>query len=976
MYPRRALTYSSKIPLDTFDPNSTMKGRLCSFLDSCFLAEGGYTHTTKPCPDPENTWKSGVYSIVDPEVKKVFWDIYCKSVEHGVVSTIAEKPGPVFPLHADFDMKYSTDFGTDKRLLSTSALHKIVHAYQNAIRSVVDPDVYNDRIVRCIVLQKSRPRPEEGFIKDGFHLHFPFFICDAWTQDQYVYRKVLEELEPLDVFSKKRTGLDIKKVMDSGMARKVWLLYGAMNWKSSHSRPYLYNRWADVPLQKQYGHVYDENLNEITMDVLFEEEMVGRPNPVRYYLPELLSIQGYTQETPLMDTYVKQRQKYNHQSQKTRKFNIVHKRKREDILSDLKMIEDGGLLEMLSIDRANNHDTKMEVGWCLFCITEGGEEGLALWKRFCRRADDYDENKCDNRWNNMKIKNMTMGTLRHWARIDSPDQYNMWRSYDVRNQMMDIIRQSKITEGAMARVAIALYRDRFLCSNIKGNEWYCYVGHRWIQNDAAKDVWNILNEDLRIEFIKFRSEMYKELVRLKEAYDTMDPTLKKEPEGIRYKQEIIMHETYIKGCDKAVDYLDTAPCLKRTVDMMAIKLNDPKFEETKDRNAYLVGFENGVLDMQQRRFRNGTPDDKITMTTGYDYCDHKTNPDATRFFVKFFSRLFPNPNIRDYALRTTASVLIGGNIHKQFRILTGYKDSGKSTFIKLIKYALGKGEYGYYGTFPPQSFTNSTNQSTAGGPSPQEIRLLDKRVGIANEVAGRLNAAFIKLWSGGDDSYRRGMYDRKGGDKEPLITIYVQCNDIPEIPSDEDAALDRVKVIDFQSKFVLPADLERYPVPDTEDQRIALKRWKAKPIDHKIIMYAPYFVSYLLDIYIETDGKLTEPKEVIVSTDTYREDNDVYLHFIKDNLERVSEDNGPKSYKHSAKKLFNEYQMWYKQYYRTTAIQIDLKKFIREMKKDKRLGLIRAKEDHYGYDPNKKTFYGYSLKVDDEDQEIGLVTLK
>ncbi len=52
--------------------------------------------------------------------------------------------------------------------------------------------------------------------------------------------------------------------------------------------------------------------------------------------------------------------------------------------------------------------------------------------------------------------------------------------------------------------------------------------------------------------------------------------------------------------------------------------NAKQFLESIDANPYLIGFDNGVYDLQADEFRDGRSEDFITFSTGYDYIDYGT----------------------------------------------------------------------------------------------------------------------------------------------------------------------------------------------------------------------------------------------------------------------------------------------------------------------------------------------------------------
>jgi hypothetical protein len=143
-----------------------------------------YTHTTKS--------PTGSYYISSDAIDS-FFTIYCNAIIKGVRPTILEKPGAYGPVRADFDMKASLDLGV-KRQYTDEIINKIVSYYQEEMKAAIVEESFDPKMLWCLVLEKKAPRSDEGTIKDGFHLHFPHFICEPWFQDEYLRTRVTDKM--------------------------------------------------------------------------------------------------------------------------------------------------------------------------------------------------------------------------------------------------------------------------------------------------------------------------------------------------------------------------------------------------------------------------------------------------------------------------------------------------------------------------------------------------------------------------------------------------------------------------------------------------------------------------------------------------------------------------------------------------------------------------------------------------------------
>ena len=75
---------------------------------------------------------------------------------------------------------------------------------------------------------------------------------------------------------------------------------------------------------------------------------------------------------------------------------------------------------MLKTERANNYFTWMDVGWDTFNIANGKDEGLQLWLDFSQKSNKFNRAECEDLWEDMQVRNKTLGSLLRMAKNDDP----------------------------------------------------------------------------------------------------------------------------------------------------------------------------------------------------------------------------------------------------------------------------------------------------------------------------------------------------------------------------------------------------------------------------------------------------------------------------------------------------------------------------------------------------------------------------
>src|SRR5690554_668879 len=111
----------------------------------------------------------------------------------------------------------------------------------------------------------------------------------------------------------------------------------------------------------------------------------------------------------------------------------------------------------------------------------------------------------------------------------------------------------------------------------------------------------------------------------------------------------------------------------------------PLDHEQLDTDPWLLGVQNGVVDLRTGEFRQARPDDLMTLQCPVEW-------DATAECPRWEAALaewFPNPDTRAYVHRLVGQALVGLQRDHLFVIHYGTGGNGKGTFIRALQHVLG-----------------------------------------------------------------------------------------------------------------------------------------------------------------------------------------------------------------------------------------------------------------------------------------------
>lgn len=420
--------------------------------------------------------------------------------------------------------------------------------------------------------------------------------------------------------------------IDSASIKVHWLLYGS---QKPGNKPYIATKcFLDGAIEASF----EEALGDYVLPKLTgERSAVSCRDNVIPLLPRILSIQLYGRLqyyckskpsvcTPIFDIMLENRSRRPEYEQKRISESLEEVRQYMALISD---------------ERADDRSDWIAIGFCLWNVTKGSDEGLVLWLEFSENSDKFNEAECICIWQGMRSSNYTIGTLKYYAKTDNPREYAKICK-KIGNDLID-----KAADGGhndLAKLLYNEYGDEFVYSTTN-DCWYIYEKHIWVQCKKCFSLSERISDNNGAIISSFREHISAATNRLRVLGRTTTPSYaekKRDDEDIDEDQEEEVEKLRIKI--KTMNKL-IKQCKNNSFKHSVMKecqevFRNDSFTDKLNTNPYLVAFQNGVYDFKNDGFRAGNPEDYLSKCLPIEYKDYGTrdNPDVMEvasFSVKF-----------------------------------------------------------------------------------------------------------------------------------------------------------------------------------------------------------------------------------------------------------------------------------------------------------------------------------------------------
>ncbi len=502
------------------------------------------------------------------------------------------------------------------------------------------------------------------------------------------------------------------------------------------------------------------------------------------------------------------------------------------------------LIKLIDPDRAAITEKWREIGQLIYSMA--GEKALKIWQNWTAERNSMKIMDCVNEWGKFGEIDQDVRTLKYIAKIDSPYKYKLWEKNNVRTLLIESV-NPELSEGLdIARVIKYCFSGEFCCIDSTKKQWYQFVKHRWEKDEGECCIRN-------------------------KIYDIILPLY----EELYFSGDLLPLQR--KRCAEVIR------SIKRTINGIMEKcrtlMMDKYFFEKLDANNEIIGFENGIYNLNTHTLREGRPDDYVSLNTKVNY-----NKDLTwehplvKEAMYIMKQTFPDPDMKDYYLKHKASCLKGGPFDTILMHELGPGANGKSAQQKWMEETFG--DYAAKG-MPVSILTGK--QVSSSTVTPYIALLKGKRICYLPEAPDGVsyNSNAVKTLTGGEtlSANPKGL--------KPFI-FENQCkftsptNYPPKFDPTDAAMCRRIQFIIYDSFFSDDA-------PKSIDSQFESKKFPRNRNFNKRISFLKEPLLWILTEYWKKyceDGYLKIPLRAKEATLKHQHNCDVYKAFFDETYEK------------------------------------------------------------------------------------------
>ena len=294
----------------------------------------------------------------------------------------------------------------------------------------------------------------------------------------------------------------------------------------------------------------------------------------------------------------------------------------------------------------------------LLCLRALGDEYRSIFLRASSQSSKFDAARDPKKWDTTATKgHIGIGTLHYYAREDSPTAYaELIKAYSTGDVELSV--ECDGAHFSIAKVLVSLMPGVIKNVDEVKTRFYNFDNHRWNRGGSTR---------MKLFLSSEVHALYAQL--LCDAKDLLA-----QAKGKDAKQEAIL-QARVKTLTRICCDLKNHGFKDSVIKEVAILTYDPHFMDILDENHSLIGFDNGVYDLEAGAFRAGLPDDAVSLSTKYDFATEDDTEIQQQIHV-FLDSCLESAEVKMYMLQVIASALYGRNVRERFFVFKGTGGNG------------------------------------------------------------------------------------------------------------------------------------------------------------------------------------------------------------------------------------------------------------------------------------------------------------
>lgn len=394
---------------------------------------------------------------------------------------------------------------------------------------------------------------------------------------------------------------------------------------------------------------------------------------------------------------------------------------------------------------------------------------------------------------------------------------------------------------------------------------YCNKNNIWIEDDDILD--SLISYEILPFFYKLSSSLNKKISQ----YSNEIGSAQKE-----------LFNTFSTNLFKSIKLLKTSTKVNNICNKSLILLYNEEMFNKLDTNFNILPFKNCCIDFEKCISRPIEKQDYVSMFINYDYNDkygiNKNEKNIINEVDNFLKSLFQDIEKYEYLKNVLSRCLCRNDSGTEFVICYGNGSNGKSLLLKLLINTFRS----FIQRFNKATITENNTNAMAFN---QLIEGKNKCIGYIADADCKkaMNAEIIKEYGdtrGDKEVNNRGMWEKNSYYKQ-TIKFIVNCNDLPSNSNNDGGVKRRLKLFNFDRKFVDKYEYDRDHYIDST------LRIKDDTLDAKFenIEYCYAFLNILINTFfnnkINNTLVMRAPQTIENDVNQYYKENNAIIPFLE-----------------------------------------------------------------------------------------------